>query len=87
MYWRAAYEASQTAEEHAVTVPWVTVREWEVTGQTFAVKADLSHVIAIYGPGVYSVVVWGRIGDQNVAISEYSIFHDIDPPEGYAQFQ
>ena len=87
VYWRAAYEASQTAEEHAVTVPWVTVREWEVTGQTFAVKADLSHVIAIYGPGVYSVVVWGRIGDQNVAISEYSIFHDIDPPEGYAQFQ
>ena len=87
VYWRAAYEASQTADEHAVTVPWVTVREWEVTGQTFAVKADLSHVIAAYGPGVYSVVVWGRIGDQNVAISEYSIFHDIDPPEGYAQFQ
>ncbi len=87
VYWRAAYEASQNARHHAVTAPWVTAREWEVRGQTFSARADLSQVIAIYGRGVYSVVVWGRIGGEDVALSEYAIFHGTDPPEGYAQYR
>ena len=87
VYWSAAYEVSQAAKEYAVTSPWLTAREWEVTGQAFSVRADLSRVIAIYGPGVYSVVLWGRIAGENVVLSEYAIFHGIDPPEGYAQYR
>ena len=87
VYWQAAYEASQAAQEYAVTAPWVTAREWEVTGQAFSVRADLSRVIAVYGPGVYSVLVWGRIGGEAAVLSEYSIFHGIDPPGAYAQYR
>ena len=87
VFWQAAYEVSQAAEEQPLAVPWITAREWETDGSAFSVTADLSAVLDVYGPGVYSVVVWGRIGDANVVISEYSIFHEFDPPEGYAWFR
>lgn len=86
-FWRAAYNASQTAAAHAVTVPWITAREWTASGQEFAVNADLSEVLAVYGPGVYSVVVWGQIDGEQAVISEYSIFHEIEPPGGYERYR
>ena len=86
-YWQAAYDASTSTPEHSVTVPWITVQAWEARGQAFSVKADLSDVLATYGAGVYSVVLWGRIGGEKVVIAEYSIFHEMDPPAGYDRYR
>lgn len=83
-FWGAAYDASQTAPKLTVTVPWITASDWKAGGESFAVKADLSDVLAVYGPGVYSVLLWGPISGEWLVISEYSIFHEIEPPEGYA---
>ena len=59
----------------------------QLVGRDLSVRADLSRVIAVYGPGVYSVLVWGRIGGEAAVLSEYSIFHGIDPPGAYAQYR
>ena len=64
-------------------VPWITARTWNVTPSAFSVTADLSAVIDDHGPGVYSIVVWGTIGGEEVIVSEYSIFYQITPPDTY----
>ena len=82
-FWQASYDASQARNGRAITVPWVTAREWTARGESFAVKADIGDLLARYGKGVYSLIVWGNIGGDRVVISEYSIFHDITPPDTY----
>ena len=93
--WQAAYDASQTREEELITVPWITALEWSTSEfeihnnqwienkGVLSVKADLSDVLANHGEGVYSLIVWGKIGEEDVVISEYSIFHGITPPDTY----
>ena len=81
--WQKARDASDARETLSVTVPWVTASEWNAIGDTFSVTADIRDLLAKYGKGVYSLVVWGNIGNEDVAISEFSIFHDVTPPDTY----
>ena len=46
-------------------------------------KADLTDLLMEHGEGVYSLIVWGKIDDEDVIISQYSIFHGITPPDTY----
>ncbi len=48
----------------------------------FAVTADTSKVLSRHGNGIYSLMVWGKLGGEDAVISQYSIFHGIAPP-GY----
>ena len=82
--WRQAYLASQSRLHQSITVPWITASEWTANGTTFAVKADISEILGRYGDGVYSLMVWGKIGGEDVVISQYSLFHGITPPDTYA---
>lgn len=81
--WQQAYNASQSGLTAHFTVPWVTASEWTVSGTTFAVKADISNILNRHGAGVYSLMVWGSIGGERAVISQYSIFHDVTPPDTY----
>ena len=78
MFWEAAYKATQNRYSERITVPWVTADTWTASGQRFAVKADLSDVLAEHGPGVYTITLWGRIRAEDVIISAYSIFVETD---------
>ena len=94
-FWQAAYNASQTLEGNLITVPWITALEWSTSEfevkdnqwvekkDVFFVKADLNDLLTEHGAGVYSLIVWGKIGDEDVVVSQYSIFHGITPPDTY----
>ena len=82
-FWLEAYVASQAREPQDVTVAWITASEWIVGTEGFSVEANLQNLIERHGEGVYSIIAWGRIGDEDVAISQYSIFHGITPPHTY----
>ena len=84
-FWEEARDASLEQAALSVTVPWITAEEWTVKAGSFALRADLSDVLAQHGPGVYTVVAWGNIAGEFVTISRYSIFHEVEPPEGYLQ--
>ncbi len=84
-FWAEAREASQAQPEVTMTVPWVTAETWVANETLFTVRADLTDVLTKHGPGVYTVLVWGTLDGEFVTISRYSIFHEADPPEGYAQ--
>ena len=94
-FWRAAYEASQARAGKSITAPWITALEWSTSEfeiidnqwvenkGVFSVKVDLNDVLMEHGEGVYSLILWGKIGGEDVVISEYSIFHGIAPPDTY----
>ncbi len=83
-FWKAAYDLSQKLIERPTIVPWITARKWSVREGVFSVTADLSDLIAQHGDGVYTILVWGKIGGEDVVISEYSIFNGVTPPDPYA---
>ncbi len=70
-----------------LTVPWITATEWSASGDAFSLSADLASVIAEHGAGVYTVLVWAPIEGTGARapISQISIFHEVEPPEGYWQ--
>ena len=82
-FWKQAYEASQNPEERTITVPWLTATNWEARGASFHITADVSGLLEEYGPGVYTILLWGEIGGEGTPVSEYSIFHEVAPPDTY----
>ena len=82
-FWKAAYDASHLMEEGITIVPWVTARSWRADGASFEVTADIGGLLSRYGNGVYTVLMWGALGGEDLVISEYSIFHGVTPPDTY----
>lgn len=77
--WYESYVASSSTTMHQ-RVPYHEAAKWTISGDDFAVSANLGPVLEKYGPGVYTVVVWGVMGGQNIQIAEHSVFYGINPP-------
>ena len=82
-FWQEAYNASIITPPQLITVPWITASEWTVRGTDFSVTADISDLLDEHGPGVYTILLWGEMDGEDVPVSEYSIFHEIEPPDTY----
>ena len=57
-------------------VPWTNANLWEVSGSVFRVEADVALILEASGPGVYTVQIWAKAGEERVAVTNYSIFVD-----------
>ena len=84
-FWEEAKDRSETGQEISIVVPWITALEWTAREESFSVKADLRDTLTERGEGVYTIYVWGKIGEESVPISRYSIFHGIIPPDTYSK--
>ena len=82
-FWSQAYQASQFKVALPIVIPWVTASTWRASGSDFSVEADISGLLSEYGPGVYTVMLWGEIGGEDVSVAEYSIFYGVEPPDTY----
>ena len=82
-FWKQAYNASSGGSKDLETGKWITARKWDVSGDAFAVDADLRAILDAHGEGVYTVMVWVQGQIEYEAISQYSIFHGITPPGTY----
>lgn len=61
-------------EMRTATVPWVDARRWLAIADGFAVEVDLGRVIASRGPGVYTVVMYGRSGAELKNLTNYAVW-------------
>ena len=68
-----------------ITVPWITASKLHTSGDGFAVTANIASVLKQHGPGVYSIMVWAPVNGQEIPVSNYSIFYEIQPPDGYEE--
>ena len=78
--WRQAYLASTSTPPVIQIVPYQIAKEWSVSGDDFAVEADIKSLLQKHGPGVYTIVIWGIADGEDVVISEHSIFGDAESP-------
>ncbi len=83
-FWEEAYAASQNREELTITGPWITASNWIARGAEFSVTTDISELLSKYGPGVYTILLWGELGGEDVPVSQYSIFYEVEPPGTYS---
>ena len=81
--WRETYNASQSRASQSINVPWITATQWDSSGASFAVQVNIGEVLRDNGSGVYTVTLWGKVGGEDAVISQYSIFHDVTPPNDY----
>ena len=83
-FWEDAYARHRALPRSTpVTIAKIKMSRWELDGDRFAVSADLSGVLAEYGPGVYKVAMFGVLDGEATLISEYAIFHEVPRPAGY----
>ena len=72
---RSAAPPLRIEVSHSAAVPWTTATRWEQIGQSFLVEADLSSTVGAYGPGVYTVQVWGRSSAARIPLTNYTVFY------------
>ena len=82
-FWEEAYAASQANSDRTITVPWITASKWTARGTDFSVTADVRKLLSNYGQGVYTILLWGEVSGEDVPISQYSIFYEVEPPNTY----
>lgn len=69
-------EAKRRSEQETRTdtVEWITADRWDVSNGSFSIQADVGHLVAASGDGVYTIVVWATIEGEDQPVSAYSIF-------------
>ncbi len=82
-FWQQASSTSSNKAPQLITVPWITAQKWTARDTDFSVAADIGDLLSEYGPGVYTILLWGEIGGEDVPVSQYSIFHQTEPPDTY----
>ena len=82
-FWEQAYAASQARPLQIITVPWISASQWTAAGTDFSVTAAVGDLLSRYGPGVYTILLWGKVGEEDVPISQYSIFYEVEPSDTY----
>ena len=65
------------------TVPWLDASNWKLETHSFEVRADLGPVLRQHGPGIYTVVLWANINGEQRIVSEFPIYYETEPPDGY----
>ena len=68
-------------ERSDVAAPTLRADEWATGNDAFVVDADISTLLAKWGDGVYTIVLY-HIPTQ-LEFSKYSIFYGVEPPVGY----
>ena len=56
-----------------VDVTLVAADIWQAEAGLFRIEADLNRVIQIHGPGIYSMILWGEVDGEAVALTTYAI--------------
>ena len=81
--WEEARSRWEDREKVPVTVRRIKMSKWQLDGDRFAISADIGDVLDAYGPGVYTMTLFGVLDGAVTPISEYAIFHGVPQPTGY----
>ena len=81
LIFREAKQSACTTEKLTSSVRTADMWNYTIGERTFSIKSDISDVLEKNGPGVYTVSMVTIPG--SLVVWQHSIFHDVEPPEGY----
>ena len=81
---RAMHRAARSVPVHCVdvTLPWLDASLWTLSTDSFDVQVSLESILEKHGTGVYTVALWANVDGESEVVSEYSTFHETEPPDG-----
>ena len=81
-HWAKAKAASERNPAIQVQLTRIEAQSMTRTDAAIQLRADLSRLLDQYGPGIYTVILWGRPDhmDRPVPLSNQSIFWNTQPP-------
>ena len=81
-HWSDATKASAQAPDVQNQMRRIVAQNMTVTVSAISVKADISKVLKSHGPGIYTVLLWGRPNHmaQPTRLSQQAIFWKTTPP-------
>ena len=82
--WSRAVDRSAEYSDALVQAKYITAGTWEASGESFTVRANVHSLLSEHGHGVYTLIVWATINDKPIAISQYSLFYGVVPPDAYS---
>ncbi len=56
----------------------IVASEWDIEGESFSIRADLSELLTRFGDGLYTAVVYGSVGGERYVVAEYPMIVDAD---------
>ena len=56
-----------------VDVALVTADIWQAEAGLFRIEADLNRVVQTHGPGIYSMLLWGEVDGESIALTTYAV--------------
>lgn len=82
-YGEEARNTSYILRHYPVELHRITPKVREIRPRSFRVQADLGPILRSYGPGIYSITLWGTPHHMSMStlLSEQSIFWGTSPPE------
>ena len=75
--WRMTARIAGVASPYEV--PVVGATEWSASDGSFRLSTNVSPALHEFGPGAYTVIVYGMEGGKTVPILTHTIFHNIMP--------
>ena len=81
--WVAAKAKSQRGKTITREYRRLEAQRLAIKDRDFDVVADLNQVLKTHGPGIYTILLWGKPTNmkENSPVSEQAIFWKIEPPE------
>ena len=83
-YWKEARGSSAIRRDESIRVRRITPQHGRITPTEFDITADLSPITRVFGPGIYSITLWGtpETSQESTILSEQSVFWNTQPPDG-----
>lgn len=75
LQWQAYYITGKWYDAHI----WNAYETdgWKLSGSVFEVAVDISDLLEEFGPGAYTMVVWGTVDGEPVPIMAHTLFHEV----------
>ena len=86
--WTDRRARSEQVIETEVSFTVMKARDLTVEGREFTLSADVWDLLEEHGPRIYTVALLAELqgaDDDEQIISEYSIFHKVEPPRVYGR--
>ena len=87
--WTERRARSEQITETEVSFEVMKALDLTVEGTEFSLSADVRDLLEEHGPGIYTVALLAELEstekDEREVISEYSIFHKVEPPRVYGR--
>ncbi len=89
--WNERQDESERIREMEVSFQVMKAQELAVAGREFTLAADIGDIMQEHGPGIYTIALLANLEGiaegETELVSEYSIFHEVIPPDTYSQMR